>query len=79
MDILSLYGFYQDTRPTHLERGSVVFASQEAVLMLTYSSLGLKEFHPLRVEVNKSDVYMVSMGAFVLLKQALTFESEEYT
>lgn len=78
-DLISLYSFYKGQRPEKLERGAIVFESQRAVMMTTYSRLGLREFHPLRVAVTNKDVYMITEGVFALLEETPTFESEEFT
>ena len=78
-DLISLYSFYKGQRPEKLERGAIVFENQNAVMMTTYSFLGLKEFHPLQIKVTSKELYMITDGVFALLEETPTFPSEEFT
>ena len=78
-NLISLYTFYKGQKPDKLERGAIVFEDQGAIMMTTYSLLGLRDFHPLRIEVAQKDVYMITEGVFALLEETPTFESEEFT
>ena len=80
-EVITMYHLYKGDRPAVLSPGAILFIDQKTVMHAAsyFSFRGIRDFHPLRVEVSKHSVSMMAEGVFVLLNQVPTLESEEFT
>ena len=80
-EVINMYHLYKGERPKSLMPGAILFIDKKPVMQIAYhfSFRGIRDFHPLRVEVSKHSVSMMADDVFVLLNEVSTYESEEFT